>query len=163
MQRVPRNVWVASLTSFLTDVSSEMVLNVLPLFLANVLGAPMAAIGLIEGAAAATSSLLKVYAGALSDRWGARKPLAVAGYAISALAKPGFALATTWGGVAAVRWAERVGKGIRTAPRDALLWSYSNPGRDFLRVTQNCWRQSYHDPTDHHRGLWPTALDSRAG
>jgi MFS family permease len=98
-----------------------MVVNVLPLFLANVLGAPMAAIGLIEGAAEATSSLLKVYAGALSDRWGARKPLAVAGYAISALAKPGFAVATSWGAVAAVRWAERVGKGVRTAPRDALI------------------------------------------
>jgi len=126
--RVPRNVWVVSATSFLTDVSSEMVVNLLPLFLANVLGARTATIGLIEGVAESTASLLKVYSGLLSDRLRARKPLTVWGYAISTLAKPGFYLATSWPMVAGVRWAERVGKGIRTAPRDALV-ADSTPAR----------------------------------
>jgi nitrate/nitrite transporter NarK len=113
---VPRNVWAVSVTSFLTDVSSEMVLNVLPLFLANVLGARTATIGLIEGLAESTSSLLKACSGAVSDRVGNRKGLAVTGYAISTLAKPGFALASTWVGIGLARWGDRVGKGIRTAP-----------------------------------------------
>ncbi len=103
------------------DVSSEMVLNLVPLFLANALGARTVVIGFIEGVAAAASSVLQVATGALSDRWRARKWLAVGGYAVSALAKPGFYVATTWGMVAGVRWADRVGKGIRTAPRDALV------------------------------------------
>jgi MFS family permease len=113
-------VWAASGASFLTDVSSEMILNLLPLFLANVLGVTTAVIGLVEGAAETTSSLLKLIAGRLSARVG-RKRLAVAGYLISTLAKPGFALAGSWGAVAGARWADRVGKGVRTAPRDALV------------------------------------------
>jgi MFS family permease len=120
-RRIPRNVWALSGTSFFMDVSSEMVLNVLPLFLANVLGAGTAVIGLIEGVAESTASLLKVFAGGLSDRLGARKPLSVGGYALSALAKPFFLLAGSWGVVAGARWADRVGKGVRTAPRDALV------------------------------------------
>jgi MFS family permease len=126
--RIPRNVWAASAASFLTDVSSEMVLNVLPLFLANVLGARTAVIGLIEGVAESSASLLQVVSGAASDRLGRRKGLAVAGYAISALAKPFFAVAGSSGAVAAVRWAERVGKGLRTAPRDALVADSIGPG-----------------------------------
>jgi MFS family permease len=118
---VPRNVWVASATSFLTDVSTEMVVNVLPLFLANVLGVRTSVIGLVEGVAEATASLLKAPAGVLSDRLGRRKGLAVLGYAISAGAKPFLLVASSWGAVAAVRWGDRVGKGVRTAPRDALL------------------------------------------
>jgi MFS family permease len=110
-----------SATSFLVDASSEMVVNLVPLFLANVLGARMVTIGLIEGVAATTASLVKVYSGALSDRLRARKWLAVGGYAISALAKPGFLFATSWAGVAGVRWIERLGKGVREAPRDALV------------------------------------------
>jgi MFS family permease len=120
LRRLPRNVWAASGASFLTDVSSEMVLNLVPLFLANVLGMKTAVIGLVEGVAETTSSLLKLVAGHASDRVG-RKRLAVAGYAISALSKPGFAWATSWGVVAGARWADRIGKGVRTAPRDALL------------------------------------------
>jgi len=120
-RRLPRNLWAASVTSFLMDVSSEMVLNLLPLFLANVLGARTAVIGLIEGAAESTASLVKIFSGALSDRMGSRKWPAVAGYAVSALSKPGFLVATTWGQVAGVRWADRLGKGVRTAPRDALV------------------------------------------
>ena len=120
-RKIPRNVWALSGTSFLMDVSSEMILNVLPLFLANVLGVGTAVIGLIEGVAESTASLLKVVSGGVSDRLGARKPLAAGGYALSALAKPIFLLAGSWGVVAGARWADRVGKGVRTAPRDALI------------------------------------------
>ena len=118
---LPRNVWAVSLTSFFMDISSEMVINLLPLFLANVLGVRISLIGLIEGIAEATSSLVKVFSGWFSDRVGERKWLAVVGYGISTLAKPFFYFAQTWGQVLAVRWADRVGKGIRTAPRDALV------------------------------------------
>jgi len=103
------------------DISSEMVVNILPLFLSNVLGVGINIIGLIEGIAEATASLLKVFSGWLSDRLRARKWLAVTGYAISALAKPFFYFASTWQAVAGVRWADRVGKGVRSAPRDALV------------------------------------------
>jgi len=121
LRQLPRNVWAVSLTSFFMDISSEMVVNVLPLFLSNVLGVKTNLIGLIEGIAEATASLLKVFSGWLSDRLRARKWLAVAGYGISAVSKPFFYVAAAWGAVAAVRWADRVGKGIRTAPRDALI------------------------------------------
>ena len=118
---LPRNVWAVGLTSFFMDISSEMVLNILPLFLANVLGVQTAVIGLIEGVAEATASMLKLFSGWFSDKIGGRKWLAVAGYALSALTKPFFYFASTWEMVALVRWADRVGKGIRTAPRDALV------------------------------------------
>jgi MFS family permease len=121
LRDLPRNLWAVSLTSFFMDVSSEMVLNILPLFLSNVLGVQTGVIGLIEGIAEATSSLLKVFSGWISDRLRARKWLAVAGYALSAFSKPFFYVANSWGAVAGVRWADRVGKGIRTAPRDALV------------------------------------------
>lgn len=118
---LPRNVWATSLTSFLMDISSEMVINLVPLFLANVLGARTYIIGLIEGLAESTASLLKLFSGWFSDRLRARKWLAVAGYGFSALVKPFFYIAGSWGVVAVVRWADRVGKGIRTAPRDAMV------------------------------------------
>ncbi len=127
--KLSRNVWITSATSFLTDVSSEMVTNLLPLFLANVIGVGTATIGLIEGVAESTASLAKVASGALSDRFRARKSLAVAGYALSAVAKPFFYIATTWPVVAGVRWVDRVGKGIRTAPRDALLADSTTPAQ----------------------------------
>jgi MFS family permease len=98
-----------------------MIINLLPLFLANVLGVRTGVIGLIEGIAESTASLLKVVSGWLSDRLGKRKRLTVLGYAISTLAKPGLYVAGSWAGVLAVRFADRVGKGIRTAPRDALV------------------------------------------
>ncbi len=119
--RIPRNVWAVSLTSFLTDVSSEMVVNLLPLFLANVLGAGGALIGLVEGVAEALAALIRVASGWLSDLTRRRKGLAVLGYLLSALSKVGFVFARTWGGVALARWGDRVGKGVRTAPRDALI------------------------------------------
>lgn len=99
----------------------------LPLFLFNVLGVRTSVIGLIEGIAEASSSLLKLFSGWLSDRLGGRKWVAVTGYTISALAKPFFYVATTWQMIAAVRWADRVGKGIRTAPRDALVADSVSP------------------------------------
>ncbi|MBN1218510.1 MAG: MFS transporter [Anaerolineae bacterium] len=118
---LPRNVWVVTVTSFLTDVSSEMVLNLVPLFLANVLGVRTAVIGLIEGVAEMAASLLKVFSGWLSDRLGQRKWLAVTGYGLSTIAKPFLYFADSWGWVLTVRFSDRVGKGIRTAPRDALV------------------------------------------
>jgi MFS family permease len=120
-KRLPRNVWVLSLTSFLTDVSSEMLFNLLPLFLVNVLGVRTAVVGLIEGIAETTASLVKLGSGALSDYLENRKSLTVLGYSLSAIAKPFLFFANTWGWVLAVRFTDRVGKGIRTSPRDALL------------------------------------------
>lgn len=121
LRDLPRNVWAVSFTSFFMDVSTEMVINVLPLFLANVLGVRANVIGLIEGIAESTASLLKVFSGWLSDRLRARKWVAVTGYALSTLSKPFFYVAASWEAVAAVRWVDRFGKGIRTAPRDALV------------------------------------------
>lgn len=121
LRRLPRNVWVVTATSFLTDVSSEMIFNLVPLFLANVLNAGTAVIGLIDGLAETTASLMKIYAGALSDRLGQRKWLTVLGYAISTISKPFLYIANAWGWVLGVRVADRFGKGVRTAPRDALV------------------------------------------
>lgn len=121
VRQLPRNIWVVSLTSFLTDISSEMVLNLIPLFLANVLGMGGTVIGAVEGIAESLASLLRIFSGYLSDRLRRRKWLAVLGYGISALAKPLFYFAGSWWQVALARWADRVGKGVRTAPRDALV------------------------------------------
>ena len=121
LRDLPRNVWAVSVTSFLMDISSEMVVNIIPLFLFNVLGVRTNIIGIIEGVAEATASLLKVFSGWLSDKLHGRKWIAVVGYGLSALSKPFFYFANTWGMVAGVRWADRVGKGVRTAPRDALV------------------------------------------
>jgi MFS family permease len=124
---MPANVWAVSATSFFMDISSEMVINILPLFLANVLGVQTSIIGVIEGFAETTASLLKIFSGWLSDKLHARKWLAVSGYAISAIVKPLFFFATTWELVAGARWVDRVGKGIRTAPRDALVADSIDP------------------------------------
>jgi MFS family permease len=119
LRTLPRNVWAVSLTSFFMDISSEMVIPILPLFLAGQ-GVSKTAIGTIEAVAESTASLLKVFAGWLSDKLQGRKWLAVAGYGLSALAKPFFYLGSVWA-IAGARWADRVGKGVRTAPRDALV------------------------------------------
>ncbi len=121
LRRLHPNIWVATLTSLLTDISSEMLVYLIPLFLANVLGVRTAIIGLIDGVAETTASLLKITSGALSDRLGKRKWLAVLGYAISAIAKPFLYIANSWGWVLGVRFADRVGKGVRNPPRDALV------------------------------------------
>jgi MFS family permease len=121
LRNLPVNVWIVTATSFLTDVSSEMIVYLIPLFLANVLKAGTAVIGLIEGLAETTASLMKIYSGALSDKLGKRKWITVAGYALSTIAKPFMYFAQTWHWVLGVRVADRLGKGIRTAPRDALV------------------------------------------
>jgi MFS family permease len=121
IRRLHPNIWFLTIGSFLTDISSEMLNNLIPLFLFNVLGVQTSIIGLIDGIAEATASLVKVYSGALSDRLGKRKTLTVLGYTLSTIAKPFLYFATTWQVVLGVRFTDRVGKGIRTAPRDALL------------------------------------------
>jgi MFS family permease len=118
---ISRNILILGLVSFLNDVSSEMIFAVLPIYLATVVGLDAAAIGLIEGFAEASSNVAKLFSGRLSDFFGSHKPLAIVGYALSTLTKPFFALATTGPAVLLVRTADRVGKGIRTAPRDALI------------------------------------------
>lgn len=114
------NVLILGLVSLLTDASSEMIYPILPLFLTGI-GATGAVIGLIEGAAETTASLLKVVSGRLSDKLGKRKPFLTSGYGLSTLAKPLLFLATSYWHVFAVRVTERVGKGLRSAPRDALI------------------------------------------
>jgi MFS family permease len=116
-----RSVVALGWVSFLTDVSSEMIYPLLPAFLTKTLGAGPAAVGLIEGVAETTASLAKVGSGVWSDRVRRRKPLVVLGYAIAAIARPLVAIANAWTQVLAIRFTDRVGKGIRTSPRDALL------------------------------------------
>jgi MFS family permease len=132
--RVPPNVRAMGLVSLLTDASSEMVYPVLPLFLANVLGAPASAIGLVESLAEATAAFMKIASGWLSDRVGRRKPLIALGYTLSNLAKPLLALSASWPAVLVLRVSDRFGKGVRTAPRDALIAESADPavrGRAF--------------------------------
>ncbi len=120
-RRLPRTVIMLGFVSLFTDLSSEMIYPLLPVFLTNVLGAGPAALGLIEGTAEATASLLKLASGWLSDRTRKRKPLVTIGYGIASLARPLIGLATAWPAVLALRFTDRTGKGIRTSPRDALL------------------------------------------
>jgi MFS family permease len=118
---MPRAVWLLGLGSLFTDTASEAIYPLLPLFLTTVLGAGAVSLGLIEGAAEAASSLLKIISGRLSDRWNRRRPIVIVGYSLSSLMRPLIGLATAWPQVMAVRFVDRVGKGIRGAPRDALL------------------------------------------
>jgi MFS family permease len=129
IKRLPKNVFAVSLTSFFMDTSSEMVINILPLFLSNVLGVKTNIIGLIEGIAEATASILKLFSGWVSDKIGGRKWPAVIGYTVSAFSKPFFYFANSWAAIAGARWADRVGKGIRTAPRDALVADSIQPAQ----------------------------------
>ncbi|MFH1871806.1 MAG: MFS transporter [Pseudomonadota bacterium] len=118
---VPRAIWALGFVSLLMDVSSELIHSLLPVFMFTALGISAFSIGLIEGAAEATALIVKVFSGMLSDWWGKRKPLALLGYGLGALSKPLFALAGGAGLVVAARLIDRVGKGIRGAPRDALV------------------------------------------
>ncbi len=118
---VSRNVFFLGWVSLFTDMSSEMIFNVLPLFLLNVLKVGTPIIGLIEGIAEGTASLFRLVSGWLSDRLGRRKSLTVFGYSLSTLSKPFLYIASSWAVVLVVRFADRVGKGIRDAPRDALV------------------------------------------
>jgi MFS family permease len=125
--RIPRSIWALGFVSLLMDVSSELIHSLLPVFLATALGVSALTIGLIEGVAEATALIVKVFSGALSDWWGRRKPLAVLGYGLGALSKPLFALAGSAGLVIAARLIDRAGKGIRGAPRDALVADLAPP------------------------------------
>jgi MFS family permease len=129
LRELPRNVWVLTLVSFLTDISTEMIVHAIPLFLANVLGVRTFTIGFIEGAAETTASLVKIVSGRFSDRLQRRKWLTVAGYALSTVVKPFLVFANSWQTVFTVRFTERIGKGVRTAPRDALIADSIQPGK----------------------------------
>ena len=118
---LPKGIWALGIVSLLMDISSEMVHGLLPVFLMSVLGASATFVGLVEGLGEATANIIKVFSGRLSDRTGKRKPLAVLGYGLGTLSKPVFALAPTAGWVMGARFADRIGKGIRGAPRDALI------------------------------------------
>ena len=118
---LPRAVWLLGLVSFCNDAASELVYPLVPLYLASVLLAGPRALGLIEGIAEATGSLLKLFAGVLADRTRSTKPWVVGGYGLAALARPLLAFANSWPSVLTLRFADRVGKGLRTSPRDALL------------------------------------------
>jgi MFS family permease len=125
--RIPAGVWVLGFVSLLMDVSSEMIHSLLPLFMATTLGMSVSLIGLIEGLAEATALIVKVFSGALSDYLGKRKGLALLGYGLGALTKPLFAIAPTAGVVLTARLLDRVGKGVRGAPRDALVADITPP------------------------------------
>lgn len=125
--RIPLGIWMLGFVSMLMDISSEMVHSLLPMFMVGTLGASALAVGLIEGLAESTALIVKVFSGALSDYLGKRKGLAVFGYGLSALVKPMFAMANTTGMVLAARLMDRVGKGIRGAPRDALVADLAPP------------------------------------
>jgi MFS family permease len=120
-RQIPRSIWALGLVSLLTDISSEMINALLPLYLVNVLGASTFMVGVIEGVAEGTASSVKVFSGAFSDRLGKRKPIVATGYGLSAVIKPLFPLAGSIGWIVAARFVDRVGKGIRDAPRDALI------------------------------------------
>lgn len=126
-RKLPWSVWLLGWVSFFTDLASEAIYPLLPLFLTRVLGAGAMSLGVIEGAAEAANSVLKIISGRLSDRWNTRKPLVLFGYSLSSLVRPCMALATSWLHVLVLRFTDRLGKGIRGAPRDALLARISAP------------------------------------
>jgi MFS family permease len=127
LRKIPAGIWALGFVSLLMDVSSELIHSLLPVFMVTTLGISVFVVGLIEGAAEATALIVKVFSGALSDYWGKRKPLAVLGYGLGAVSKPLFALATSSGWIITARLADRVGKGIRGAPRDALVADIAPP------------------------------------
>ncbi len=124
---ISRNVFVLALVSLCTDISSEMIYPLVPLFLTGVLGAPATVVGLIEGLAEATANVLKLVSGRITDRRGGRRAWVFAGYGLSALAKPLLALATVWPLVLLARLVDRIGKGTRGTPRDAIIAASSDP------------------------------------
>jgi MFS family permease len=139
---LPAGVWLLGAVSLLNDVASEAIYPLLPFFLTGVLGATAVSLGLIEGAAEAVSSVLKVVSGTLSDRWRRRKPIVIVGYVLSGSARPFISIATSWWMVFALRFVDRVGKGIRGAPRDAML-------ADFADRTNRGRVYGFHRAMDH--------------
>lgn len=125
--KLPRGIWMLGFVSLFMDISSEMIHAILPLFVVGTLGASAALLGLLEGIAEATAQVSKLFSGVLSDRWGSRKGLALLGYGLAAVVKPLFPLAASVESVFAARFVDRVGKGIRGAPRDALVADIAPP------------------------------------
>ncbi|MBL8114522.1 MAG: MFS transporter, partial [Acidobacteria bacterium] len=126
---LPKTVVTLGWVSFLTDVASEMIVSLLPAFLASLGTAPALALGWIEGVAESTSAAVKIGSGRISDRLARRKPLVVFGYSVSALARPLIGFATLWPAILAIRFLDRIGKGVRSAPRDALIAEVTPPER----------------------------------
>ena len=127
LKNIPRGIWALGFVSMLMDTSSELIHSLLPIFMVSVLGASVTAVGIIEGIAEATALIVKIFSGSLSDYLGKRKILTVAGYGLAALTKPLFPLANNIATVVAARFIDRVGKGIRGAPRDALIGDLAPP------------------------------------
>ena len=125
LKEIPSGVWVLGFVSMLMDISSEMIHALLPIYLVTVLGASMLAVGVIEGVAEATAMIVKIFSGTLSDWLGRRKLLAVIGYGLAAFTKPIFPLAPDLGWIVSARFIDRIGKGIRGAPRDALVADFT--------------------------------------
>ena len=141
-RRLPRNVFAISLVSLLNDASSEIIYPLLPIFLSLTLGASPGIVGVIEGAAESISSLLKLFSGYFSDRRGKRKGFVVLGYSLASFARPLLAFATSWPHVLAIRLTDRVGKGIRSAPRDAMI-------ADTVAVEERGLAFGFHRAMDH--------------
>ena len=127
LSQIPLSIWMLGFVSLLMDISSEMIHSLLPLFMATTLGASALTIGLIEGGAEATALMVKIFSGMLSDYMGKRKWLAVTGYALAAITKPVFAIASSSSAILGARLMDRIGKGIRGAPRDALIADIAPP------------------------------------
>lgn len=127
LRDIPPGIWALGLVSLLMDISSEMIHALLPVYLVTVMGASMVTVGIIEGIAEATASIVKIFSGAISDRLGKRKLLAVIGYGLAAFTKPVFPLAASVSWLVAARFIDRIGKGIRGAPRDALVADIAPP------------------------------------
>lgn len=126
-RQLPSSIWALGFVSMLMDISSEMIHSLLPVYLVTTLGVSMALVGLLEGVSEATASIVKVFSGAMSDWLGKRKVLTIIGYGIAAITKPVFPLAETFGAIFTARFIDRIGKGIRGAPRDALIADLAPP------------------------------------
>jgi len=124
---LPRPVWLLGWASLFTDAATEMIYPLLPVYLSRVLGAGPVSLGLIEGVAEGVNSVLKIVSGRVSDRWARRKPIVIAGYLLSSVARPFIAVTSGWTQVLAIRAIDRTGKGIRGAPRDAMLAEFATP------------------------------------
>src|SRR5712692_5863227 len=127
MFRFPRAVWLLGWVSLATDSATEAIYPILPFFLTRVLGASAVSLGVVEGAAEAVNSVLKIWSGRIADRARAKRPLVLFGYGISSIARPFIAFTTSWTQVFSVRVLDRVGKGVRGAPRDAMLATWTTP------------------------------------
>src|SRR5262245_60040931 len=125
---LPRPVWLLGWVSLATDAATEAIYPLLPFFLTSVLGAGAVSLGVIEGAAEAVNSVLKIASGRLADRSRAKRPIVLVGYTVSSAVRPLIAVAQTWAHVLAIRVADRVGKGVRSSPRDAMLASFASEG-----------------------------------